>query len=199
MQLLDSVEIKKIEQKLAAAEISNDSLSVDLVDHICCMIEERLNLGFSLDKAEEEVFKEMGEVQLKSIDLETQRLTQNKFIMKKRTKIVGLVALSVMLAGFIFKMFHLLGAGVLWGSGILIGTFGFFLMVLLDRFSYEKNSSRKLFAIIGYIGSSGVLMGIGFALLNWPIAKYLAMGGGLLLIVYFIITSSSTLSNDTSQ
>ena len=119
--------------------------------------------------------------------------------MKKRTKIVGLVALSVMLAGFIFKMFHLLGAGVLWGSGILIGTFGFFLMVLLDRFSYEKNSSRKLFAIIGYIGSSGVLMGIGFALLNWPIAKYLAMGGGLLLIVYFIITSSSTLSNDTSQ
>jgi hypothetical protein len=45
MPLEEAVDIKKIERRLAAAEINNDSLSVDLVDHICCMIEERLDLG----------------------------------------------------------------------------------------------------------------------------------------------------------
>ena len=49
MQLLDPNNIKKIEDRIASAEIADSSLSVDLVDHICCMIEERLDLGVSIE------------------------------------------------------------------------------------------------------------------------------------------------------
>ena len=108
MYLLDTNEVQRIEARLASAEVIHASLAVDLIDHICCMIEERLELGASLDTAEEEVFKELGEVQLKSIEIETKRLTQNKNSMKKRTKIIGMVALILMVAGFIMKQLFLL-------------------------------------------------------------------------------------------
>ena len=200
MPLLDDIELKKIEDKLALAEISHESLSVDLVDHICCMIEERLDLGFSIDKAEAEVFKEMGAVQLKSIEIETQKLTQNKFIMKKRTKIIGWVALIITLTGLIFKLLHLQGAGVLWGVGILTFAFGFFLMILVDRFSYEKDTKRRIVTAIGYVGAAALLIGIGLALLRWfPISTYLAEGGGILLLVYFVITNTTPSNRDKSS
>lgn len=198
MQLLDHLAIRKIEQRLAAAQISNESLSVDLIDHICCMIEERLDHGVSLAMAEEEVFKEMGEVQLKSIELETKRLTQNKYLMKKRTKIVGITALLVTMTGFTFKMLHLPGAGVLWGSGILLGAFGFLLMVLFDRFSYVKDRGQRLTTIIGYVGASALLLGFGFKLLHWPVSTHLGVAGGLLLLIYFILSTSQTKVNDSA-
>ena len=172
------------------AEVHNASLSVDLVDHICCMVEERVELGMKLEKAENEVFKEMGEVQLKAIDLETKILTQNKLTMKKRTKIIGFIAFILLITGFTLKMFHLPGAGVIWGIGVLTAAFGFFLFSLIDRFSYEKSSLMKTVTIIGYIGSVLLIVGLGLVLLKWPVAVYLAESGSVLLLIYFILNNA---------
>ena len=114
MYLLSQQELDKVKDLVTLAEVHSDSLSVDLVDHICCMVEERVALGMKLEMAENEVFNEMGEVQLKAIDIETKLLTQNKFIMKKRTKIIGFIAFLLLITGFTLKMFHLPGAGVVW-------------------------------------------------------------------------------------
>jgi hypothetical protein len=190
MYLLSQQELIKVKNRVTLAEVKNASLSVDLVDHICCMVEERVELGMKLEIAENEVFKEMGEVQLKAIDIETKILTQNKFTMKKRTKIIGLVALVLMVTGFTMKMLHLPGAGVTWGVGVLIAAFGFFLFSLIDRFSYEKSSTMKVNTIIGYVGSVLLLLGLGLTLLKWPIAVYLAESGSVLLLVYFILNNA---------
>ncbi|RLD21399.1 MAG: hypothetical protein DRI71_09035 [Bacteroidetes bacterium] len=190
MYLLSQEESIKIKNRVALAEVHNASLSVDLVDHICCMIEERVERGTKLNAAEEEVFKEMGEVQLKAIDIETKFLTQNKFAMKKRTKIIGIIAFILLITGFTFKMFHLPGAGILWGIGVITAAFGFFLFSLIDRFSYEKSSLMKASAVIGYIGSALLIVGLGLVLLRWPIAVYLAESGSVLLLAYFILNNA---------
>jgi hypothetical protein len=191
MYELDQTEIRKIEHRVSQAEVENTSLSTDLVDHICCMIEERVELGMNLDRAENEVFKEMGEVQLKAIDIETKFLTQNKYIMKKRTKIIGIVAIVLTVTGFTMKMLHLPGAGVTWGVGILTLAFGFFLFSLIERFSYEKSNRMKINTIIGYIGSALLLVGLGLILLRWfPISLYLVELGGVLLLGYFILNNT---------
>ena len=197
MYVLDHKEIEKIESRVALAEVQNGSLSVDLIDHICCMIEDRIEQGMNLNKAEEEVFKEMGEVQLKAIDLETKLLTHNKIIMKKRTKIIGVVALILVTTGFTFKMLHLAGAGIIWGSGILTLAFGFFLFVLVDRFSYEKSNSMRISAIVGYLGSALLIVGLGMGLLRWPYSTYVAEAGSLLLLTYFILTN--VMSNNIAE
>ena len=190
MYLLSQQELIKIKERVALANVQNDSLSVDLIDHLCCMVEERVELGMQLELAENEVFKEMGEVQLKAIDLETKILTQNRFTMKKRTKIIGFIAFILLITGFTFKMLHLPGAGVIWGTGVLTAAFGFFLFSLIDRFSYEKSSLMKTATIIGYIGSVLLILGLGLVLLKWPIAVYLAESGSVVLLVYFILNNA---------
>jgi uncharacterized membrane protein YkgB len=198
MYELDQTEIRKIEHRVSQAEVENTSLSTDLVDHICCMIEERVELGMNLDRAENEVFKEMGEVQLKAIDIETKFLTQNKYIMKKRTKIIGLVAIILLLVGFAMKMLHLLGAGVTWGVGVLTAVFGFTLFLTLDKFSYEKSSLGKINSVLGYLGAAAYLMGIGFNVLKFPLSYILMGAGGLILLVYYFINNMIDQQNKVS-
>ena len=73
-------------------------------------------------------------------------------------------------------------------------------MLLIDRFSYEKDSRRRLVTLIGYLGAAALIVGMGLTLLRWyPISIYLAEGGGLLLLIYFVITNSTSNSHDTGQ
>jgi hypothetical protein len=190
MCVLDVAEVKKVKARLASAEVTNTSLAADLIDHICCMIEERLELGVSLDLAEEEVFKELGEVQLKSIEIETKRLTQSKRTMKKRTKIIGIAALILMALGFIMKQLHLMGAGVTWGVGVLLAVFGFALFLTIDNFKYAISVQSKALSIIGYIGSASFILGSGFKLLRQPGSHYMIAIGGVVLLIYFILNNS---------
>lgn len=181
------------------AEVHSASLSVDLIDHICCMVEERVELGMKLDIAENEVFKEMGEVQLKAIEKETKILTQNKFTMKKRTKLIGYVALLLMAIGFVMKQLHLLGAGVTWGIGVLVAVFGFTLFLTVDRFSYTNSTIGRINGVFGYIGAAAYLIGIGFNVLHFPLS-YLLMGvGGLILLIYFFLNNNVTANDNTSE
>ena len=110
--------------------------------------------------------------------------------MKKRTKITGIVSLLLLGTGFTFKMLHLPGAGRIWGAGILAAAFGFFLFSLLDRLSYEKSNYRRLNAVVGYLGSVLLILGLGLVLLKWPIAVYLAESGSLLLLIYYILNNA---------
>lgn len=187
---LDAQHIKQIEERIGLIQLKNKTLAVDLVDHICCMIEERVDLGISLEQAENEVMKQMGEVQLQAIDIETTYLTQNKITMKKRTKIIGLVSLLLIATGFTFKMLHLPGASITWALGILTAAFGFFLFSLLDRFSYEKSNYMRINSVVGYLGSALLIVGLGMVLLRWPLATYLAESGSILLLIYFILNNS---------
>lgn len=190
MQLLADDQIKHIEARLSEASLKNASLSIDILDHICCMIEDRLDLGWEYPKAEKAVFSEMGVLQIRAIEQETNMLTQNKLIMKKRTKIIGLVAITLMAAGFIMKQLHLLGASITWGVGVLTAVFGFALFLTVDRFKYEASSQGKMVSIIGYLGASSFLLGLGFKFLHWPIATDVMIIGGLVLLIYFLVNNS---------
>ncbi len=196
MQLLAGDQIKHIEERLALASLTNTSLSIDILDHLCCMIEERLDLGWEYPRAEKEVFNQMGVLQIQAIEQETNILTQNKLIMKKRTKIIGLVALILMGTGFAMKMMHLQGAGVTWGVGVLTAVFGFALFLTIDRFRYEQSMIGKIASIIGYIGSASFILGTGFKLLRQPGSHYMIAIGGVVLLIYFVLNNLSFRKNE---
>lgn len=190
MQLLAADQIEHIEERIAKASLKNTSLSIDIVDHICCMIEDRLELGTEYKQAEKEVFSQMGVLQIQAIEQETNILTQNKIIMKKRTKIIGLIAITLMLAGFTMKQLHLMGAGVTWGIGVLTAVFGFALFLTVDRFKYEASSKGKIVSIIGYLGAASFLLGLGLKVLHWPIATTAMISGGLILLIHFLLSNA---------
>lgn len=186
---LKEQDIERIEQRVLKTQLKNQTLQIDLVDHICCMIEERVNKGLKLKMAEEQVLNEIGEVQIKAIDIETTFLTQNKITMTKRTKILGMVALVLLAIGLAFKLLHLPGAGITWGLGILISAFGFALSLMFDGFKYQKSKGIRTATILGYIGAAPLVLGFGFKLLNWPIAGDLIAIGGFVLLIYFFLNS----------
>ena len=110
--------------------------------------------------------------------------------MKKRTKIIGLVALFIMTIGFIMKQLLLTGAAFTWALGALTAIFGFALFLTLDRFSYEKSSQGKITSIIGYLGASAFIGGLGFKVLHWPIANEAMILGGLVLLIHFLMSNT---------
>ena len=192
MYLLSQQELSKIKSRVALAELQNASLSVDLVDHICCMIEERIDRGSDIKRAEDEVFKEMGEVQLKAIEIETKLLTQKKYTMKKRTKIIGYIAAGLLIAGSLMKISHLMGANIVFGFGVLLAVFGYTLLLTYDRFSYQRSTIAKLNGVIGYLGAASYLLGFGLNFLNYPISNILMGAGGFVLLVYFFVNNRET-------
>ena len=197
MQLLEIDQIKQIENRISEASLKNTSLTIDILDHICCMIEDRLELGWDYIKAEKDVFRQMGVLQIQAIEQETENLTQNNITMKKRTKIIGLVSLILLVGGFIMKMLHLQGAAVTWGIGVLTAVFGFALFLTVDRFTYEQSSRGKILSIIGYLGSASFILGSGFKLLHMPGAYYLTAIGGVVLLIYFIANNSMSYRNES--
>ena len=141
--------------------------------------------------AENDVFRIMGILQLKAIDLETKYLTQNTFIMTTRTKIIGIVAITLMTAGFLMKSLHLQGAAVIWGLGILTSAFGFIILLFIDRFSYEETKFARINMFLGYLGASGIVLGYGFKLLHWPLATDMVFIGAFVLLIHFIFSNVS--------
>ncbi len=190
MRLLAEDQIKHIEERLSEASLTNDSLSIDILDHLCCMIEERMDLGCEFVKAETEVFNQLGISQIQAIEQETKMLTQNTLLMKKRTKIIGLVALVLMTTGFIMKQLHVLGAGVTWIAGVLTAVFGFALFLLLDRFKYDTSSQEKAISFVGFLGAASFILGTGFKLLRQPGAHSMIWIGAVVLLFYYIINSA---------
>jgi len=187
MHVLEVDQIKNIKERIA--HLKNSSLSIDILDHICCMIEERLQLGFDYTKAEKEVFSQMGVLQIQAIEQETTLITQNKITMKKRTKIIGLVALVLMALGFSLKMLHIQGAAVTWALGVVVAVFGFAILMVVDQFSYEKTARGRMKSIVGFLGVALFIAGIGTKVLHLPGAFASATVGAGLLLVYYILSN----------
>ena len=92
-----------------------------------------------------------------------------------------------------------MGAGIIWGAGVLTLVFGFVLFLTLDRFSYEKSPSRRVNGLIGFLGSGSVLLGFGLKLLHWPIANHAIAVGAAILFVYFVINNSQARNGEISK
>ena len=124
--------------------------------------------------------------------MESQKLTQNKFIMKKRTKIIGYIAAGLIISGSLMKILHLMGANIVFGFGVLLAVFGYTLLLTYDRFSYQKSAIAKLNGVIGYLGAGSYLLGFGLNFLNYPISNILMGAGGFALLVYFFVNNRET-------
>ncbi len=181
MQSLTLNQIEKIAGDVTAEGITFSHLHDDLVDHICCMVEEGLNAGLSFDAAYSKVkalYKIKG---LRKIQEDTLLLIDKKYrIMKKTMKTIGLVSLALITIGALFKIQHWPGAGILL-------TLGFFFLgaVFMPSALWVKKKEAKLkgpvcIYIVSVIGCLPFIFGFLFKIQHWP-------GAGILLTLGFSI------------
>lgn len=114
--------------------IQMQSLAEDLVDHICCAIEEMEEGEF--DQIYRAVIESFGDEGLYKIEETTiQLLTFKKEKnMKKAMYLIGFVATFLSSSGILFKTLHWPGANMLLVVGIVMINIGFLPLYFYDKY-----------------------------------------------------------------
>ena len=169
MELLDEKQIEIVHDLILSKGVDMPELRIDLLDHICCMIEERMMAGADFDKALNQSFGSFGNNELIEIQEATQYfLTYKLNKMKKATGIIGIAASTLIIAGVAFKIMHWQGASILLVLGLIsVGIFVLPLMAIME-WQGKKDHLQKATSTIGYISAMLLTFATLFKLFHWP-------------------------------
>jgi hypothetical protein len=179
--------IDQISRDIRRQDITFSHLLEDLIDHVCCDVENEMQAGLNFADAYHRVKNKMGSRRLKEIQEETLYEVDSKYrYMKRLMKITGVA--GTILFGFaaMFKIQHWPGAGYMMFFGALILAF-IFLPSALNVLWKETHNRKRLFLFIsafcaGILFISGTL----FKIQHWPYAGAILTLAALSGILFFI-------------
>lgn len=187
MYTISDEQIDFILSDFEARGIKNKELQMDLLDHVCCIIEAQLNPSDDFKAFYQKTIKTFYKSELKEIQEEIRVLRSNKYYyqMKKLNLPFGILALIGTLGGALFKVQHWPGASILLTLGGL-----FFNLWLLLQFAIAGQSDRRLFSsravnLLGLLAMISSVIGALFKIMHWPYAE-IVMIVGLIFWFWFI-------------
>ena len=184
--------------------ISNRTLKDDVLDHLCCAVEIKIEDGKEFEQALKEALDELAPEGLDEIQHET-TLLLNPFkiiLMKKFMYAIGLITTISMTMGLTFKILHMPGAEELFN----LGFFGFVLIFLplitIERFKINAHRSlhEKLRFAFGFLSLVVVTASMLFKIFHYDGANLLWLVGlsifsfGFLPFLFFNMYKKSVVS-----
>ena len=193
---LTQEQVNRIYQRVDDSLIKTRTLKDDVIDHLCCLVEDGISRGVEFETALGLAMKEVAPDGLNEIQFQTTILLNFNMIirMKKLTYAVGLLSSMMMCIGATMNILHLPGAGNLAVVGV--GTIGFFAFALLYlpllALTNFKGAIRrqpwfeKTKLIAGCL--SGIILGtaVAFKVLHLPGADQFMLTGAALLTFGFL-------------
>lgn len=187
---------------IRARGIGMEELQNDLLDHICCIIEQKLEANGDFEQCYSETICLFFKKELREIETETKLLLNNKnyYTMKKIMIVSGIISAVLLTTGIILKFLHLPGAAV----GIVTGIAGFSLIFLPLMFALKvkekKNVNDKILAGVGAVVAILISMSVMFKLQHWPYANMMAVTSvGILLLVYLPVNLITGIRNPETK
>ncbi len=164
------------------------SLQHDLLDHICCVVEQELEEDGDFGRFYESVISRFYKSELREIEEETITLLTNKhyYTMKKIMITSGGLSVVLLSAGIILKFLHLPGAAVLIVTGIFFLSFVFLPLMFTLKIKEKQEKSNRAIAVFGGISAMLISLGILFKLMHWPGANVMCTLALLIMIFVFI-------------
>jgi hypothetical protein len=190
MAELSDREIEILNREIDRQGLTYTQLQKELLDHLCCDIEAKMDEGLEFLKAFEEVQSRLENNRIQKIQEETLLLINQKYrMMKKFMYILGTIAPSLLIIGAIFKLQHWPGAGVLivLGSFLLAAVYlpVFAMVSMRDTRKREKKVNKTLY-VVGVITGFIFITGVLFKIMHWPGAGVSLTVSVLLTVVLFI-------------
>jgi len=190
MAELTDRELQILSKEIDKQGLTYTQLQKELLDHLCCDIETKMDEGIEFLKAFEEVRQRLENDRIQQIQEETLLLINQKYrMMKKFMYILGCIAPSLLIVGAFFKLQHWPGAGVLitLGSFLLAAVYlpVFAMVSIRDTREKGKKVNRTLY-IAGVVTGFIFLIGILFKIMHWPGANVALTSSVLLTVVLFI-------------
>lgn len=188
MYCLNDKQIDYILNDISARGVEMESLQQNLLDHICCIIEQDLEDEGDFESFYQKTIKTFYKDALWEIEEETLFLLtyKNYYTMKKIMIFSGAFAAATMSLGILFKFMHWPGASMGIFLGIIISSFVFLPLFFTMKVKEQQNTKDKL--IIGLGVLAGILMSLSvlFKIQHWPYANKLAIASLLILGLIFL-------------
>lgn len=166
--------------------VEMEDLQYNLLDHICCIVEQNLESGGNFEDFYNKTIPKFFKHELWEIEEETILLLtyKNYYTMKKAMIYGGVISLSLIALGTVFKIFHWPGAAISLLLGFFILCFIFFPSALyLNYTSAKKSLGANLSA---FIGGTILMLGVLFKVMHWPLSALLLIWGFGILLGIFI-------------
>ncbi|MDX9946784.1 MAG: hypothetical protein RBS38_05420 [Bacteroidales bacterium] len=197
MPELTIYDIEWIAGDVRSQEIIFPHLADELIDHICCDVEQEMDNGLTFSEAYARVRQKIGKRRLKEIQEETLYATDSKYRIMKTTMKFSAVAGTVLFGvAAMFKIQHWPGAGIMLTLGALILTFLFMPSALVVLRKETRSRKRLVLFISAFLSAGLFITGILFKIQHWNGAGPVLILAGI-IVVFLLIPSllSAALQN----
>jgi hypothetical protein len=204
MYRLSDQQIDYILNDIGARGVEMESLQQDLLDHVCCIIENNLEANGDFESFYKQTIKTFYKDELWEIEEETLLLLtyKNYYAMKKIMIMSGAIAAVTFITGSIFKMMHWPGSSPLILLAMFCSSFVFLPLYFLFKTRETEGKANKILIAIGTV--NGILFCVSslFRIMHWPGNKimWLATIGmmGLVFIPLYFFNGIKKPENKTN-
>jgi hypothetical protein len=178
---------ERIRADLVSRGLTCERLMDDLLDHVCCMVEEHMETGKDFESSYNQILDSIGEKRLPEIQHETLLNLNKKFQrMKNFTYLFGLTSAILTILGSLFKRMHWPGAGILITVGMMLIVFVFLPLYFITNHREQLEKKNPVYAIVGYLTIALLLAGSTFKIMHWPGANWLIYASIGFLLIGFV-------------
>lgn len=202
---LSAHQIEVIDKTISENGISISTLYDDVLDHLCCAVEYKIDDGISFEIALQEAIEELAPEGLDKIQQETLVLLNFKTIyMKKVMYVIGLIATISLSMGTMFKLLHMPGGEQLLNFGFFAFTLLFLPLYAYDRFQFNqfRTSYEKWQLALGGMSALAIVSAIVLKMMYLlPPAEFLFIAGtsifslGFLPVLFLNLYRSNSLKS----
>jgi len=166
--------IELISNDIRMHDISFSHLADDLIDHVCCDVEDEMQKGYAFPEAYRRVMLKIGAGRLMEVQKETLYAVDKKYrIMKNTMKISGIAGTIIFGLASLFKIQHWAGAAIMMTIGAFILSLVFLPSALNVLWKETHNKGRLFLLVSAFLTGFFFICGTLFKIQHWPVAGYL--------------------------
>lgn len=202
MYKISDEQIDYIINDIRARGVEMESLQNDLVDHVCCIVEQQLEATGDFERFYDSVIKTFYKKELKEIEEETKSLLKNKnyYVMKKVMITSGIISAVLLTIGIIFKFLHMPGAAVGIVTGIASFSFIFLPLMFALKIKEKQQTKDKVLLAIGSVVTILMSLAVLFKIMHWPYANMMGLTSvGILFLLYLPINLVTGIRNPETK
>lgn len=188
MYTINDKQIDFILNDIRRRGVEMEDLQYNLLDHICCIIEQNLNPDGDFEDFYKKTIPKFFKHGLWEIEEETINLLifKNYYTMKKIMIYSGTISSAIFFAGLVLKFLHQPGAAVLIFLGITILSLVFLPLLLILKIKEKEYMRDKIAITIGTVSGIALSLGTLFKVMHWPLANVMILSSVLILVLLFL-------------
>ncbi len=193
MYSLSEQQIERILNDIRARGVKTESVQLNLLDHICCIVERELEPDGDFESFYQQTLKTFYRHRLSEIEEEAELLLtyKNYYTMKKAMITSGGLSALLLTVGIFFKFMHWPGASINLVCGITMFSLMFLPLVFLLKVRENTVLRDRIIYALGTVAAMLFSMAILFKIMYWPGANVMGVSvvvlmGCVFLPIYFV-------------